>query len=115
MKSDSVAMGLLFDRYGELLTEKQRACFDLYHNQDFSLAEIAEEAGVSRQSVHDAVLRAEAALREYEAKLGCAAHAARVRQALAVITAAAAAIESGDANAKALAGDILRAAGSIKE
>ena len=43
MKNDAFSMTLLFDYYGELLTEKQKTYFDLYYNQDFSLAEIAEE------------------------------------------------------------------------
>ena len=51
MKPDAFAMTLLFDYYGELLTEKQKTCFDLYYNQDLSLSEIAEEAGVTRQGV----------------------------------------------------------------
>ena len=40
---NALEMTLLFDYYGELLTERQRMCFDLRHNQDLSLAEIAEE------------------------------------------------------------------------
>ena len=51
MKQDAYAMTLLFDYYGELLTEKQKTCFDLYYNQDLSLSEIAEEAGITRQGV----------------------------------------------------------------
>ena len=45
---DSVNMTLLYDYYGQLLTDKQRECFDLYYNQDYSLAEIAAEVGISR-------------------------------------------------------------------
>ena len=56
---DSVTMTLLYDYYGELLTAKQRCCFDLYYNQDYSLAEIAAEEGISRQGVHDSIARAE--------------------------------------------------------
>ena len=62
MKRDAVEMSLLLDYYGELLTEKQRTCFDLYYNQDLSLGEIAQEAGISRQGVHDFLARAEQAL-----------------------------------------------------
>ena len=44
---------MLLDFYGELLTDKQRECFDLHYNEDLSLAEIAEQLGVSRQGVWD--------------------------------------------------------------
>ena len=53
MKQDALQMSLLFDYYGELLSEKQRVCFDLYYNQDLSLSEIASELGITRQGVHD--------------------------------------------------------------
>ena len=73
MKPDKVTMSLLLDQYGELLTEKQRDCFDLYCNQDLTLAEIAELMGTSRQGVHDAVTRAEAQLLRYEEVTHCLA------------------------------------------
>lgn len=57
MKHDALTMALLYDYYGELLTEKQRTCFDLYYNQDLSLSEIAEDLGVTRQGVHDTLAR----------------------------------------------------------
>ena len=66
MKTDKLTLTLLYDLYGELLTGKQRDCFDLHYNQDYSLSEIAEEMGTSRQSVHDAVSRAEAQLLRLE-------------------------------------------------
>ena len=69
---DALEMTLLFDYYGELLTERQRMCFDLRHNQDLSLGEIAEELHVSRQGVYDNLSRAEAMLRNMEEKTGCA-------------------------------------------
>ena len=68
---DALQMALLFDYYGELLTDRQRMCFDLRHNQDLSLAEIAEELQVSRQGVHDNLSRAEALLQNMEEKTGC--------------------------------------------
>ena len=52
------------------LTEKQKELFDLYYNEDLSLAEIAEHAGISRQGVRDAIVRSETILRETEDKLG---------------------------------------------
>lgn len=61
---------MLLDFYGELLTDKQRECFDLHYNEDLSLSEIAEQCGISRQGVWDNIRRAEAAMRETEEKTG---------------------------------------------
>jgi len=63
-------MALLYDFYSSLLTPKQRESLDLYYQQDFSLGEIAEESGISRQAVHDLLKRTEKILLEYEKKLG---------------------------------------------
>ena len=73
MKGKPLEMSLLFDFYGETLTEKQRELFDLYYNEDLSLAEIAEHAGITRQGVRDSIKRAEHTLREMEEKLGLVA------------------------------------------
>ena len=62
MKATPLEMSLLFDFYGETLTEKQRELFDLYYNEDLSLSEIAEHAGITRQGVRDSIKRAEHAL-----------------------------------------------------
>lgn len=73
MQSKPLEMSLLFDFYGETLTANQRELFDLYYNEDLSLSEIAEHAGITRQGVRDGVKRAEHALHEMEAKLGLVA------------------------------------------
>ena len=70
MKNQTYRMTMLFDFYGELLTQRQREFFDLYYNEDLSLAEIAENAGISRQGVRDVIVRAEAAMQEVEDKTG---------------------------------------------
>ena len=70
MKATPLEMSLLFDFYGETLTEKQRELFDLYYNEDLSLSEIAEHAGITRQGVRDSIKRAEHALHEMEARYG---------------------------------------------
>lgn len=66
---DMTKMSMLYDFYGVLLPEKQQNIFKLYHEDNLSLAEIAEEALISRQGVHDALKKAENALYEYEEKL----------------------------------------------
>ena len=55
---------MLLDFYGELLTDKQRECFDLHYNEDLSLSEIAEQLGISRQGVWDNIRRAESVLED---------------------------------------------------
>lgn len=61
---------LLLDYYGGLLTEKQREIFDLYHEQDLSLGEIAQLQDVSRNAVYDLLNRTEEKLKYYESVLG---------------------------------------------
>ena len=70
MKNQTYRMTMLFDFYGELLTDRQKEFFDLYYNEDLSLGEIAENAGISRQGVRDVIVRAEAAMQEVEDKTG---------------------------------------------
>lgn len=60
---------LLYDFYGELLTEKQRLVYEMYYQNDLSLSEIGEELSISRQAVRDQLKRAENILRNYENKL----------------------------------------------
>ena len=66
MTDGRLMRSMLLDFYGELLTERQRECYDLHYNDDLSLAEIAEQSGVSRQCVWDNIRRAEASLQEIE-------------------------------------------------
>lgn len=60
---------MLYDFYGEFLTEKQKNIFELYHLNDFSLNEISSEYKISRQAVLDSIKRTEKSLIEYENKL----------------------------------------------
>ena len=70
MAEDTLYNAMLLDFYGPLLTEKQREYFDLHYNADYSLSEIAEETGISRQGVWDIITRAEETLRKTEEKTG---------------------------------------------
>ena len=70
MDDSRLMQSMLLDFYGQLLTEKQRECYDLHYNEDLSLSEIAEHSGISRQAVWDNIHRAEAALKATEEKTG---------------------------------------------
>ena len=65
-----IKVSLLLDIYGKLLTDKQYQMLDDYYNNDLSLAEVAENAGITRQAVRDNLLKGEKNLNEYEQKLG---------------------------------------------
>ena len=65
-------VSILLDFYGAMLTEKQREAVEYYYNDDLSLSEIADNQGISRQGVRDAIKRAEALLFEMEECLGFA-------------------------------------------
>lgn len=69
----NLEVAYLLDFYGEMLTSKQRDFIDLYYNEDLSLSEIAENEGITRQGVRDAIKRAEVQLFDMESKLGLAA------------------------------------------
>ncbi|MEG1858017.1 MAG: sigma factor-like helix-turn-helix DNA-binding protein [Pseudoflavonifractor sp.] len=70
MKNQAYRMALLFDFYGDMLTARQKEFFDLYYNEDLSLAEIAENYEITRQGVRDVIVRAEGILTELEDKTG---------------------------------------------
>ena len=113
---DALQMALLFDYYGELLTDRQRMCFDLRHNQDLSLAEIAQELNVSRQGVHDNLSRAEALLLNMEEKTGCVRRDLQCRRAAREICNLAQVLaEHNDQNVSLTAQRILLLAGELEE
>ncbi len=62
-------MTMLYDFYGQLLTDKQKDVIEMYYLNDFSLSEIGEEHNITRQSVLDMLKRAESSLISYEDKL----------------------------------------------
>ncbi len=113
---DAFEMTLLFDYYGELLTERQRMCFDLRHNQDMSLGEIAQELNVSRQGVYDNLVRAESLLRTMEQKTGCVKRDMQCRKAAQQILNSAGQLAAhSDAAVADLAKQIVDAARRLEE
>jgi predicted DNA-binding protein YlxM (UPF0122 family) len=64
-----VEIGLLFEQYKELLTEKQKEIVSLYYEEDYSLGEISENLNVSRQGIYDTLKRSEKILKDYDNKL----------------------------------------------
>lgn len=113
---EPLEMTLLFDYYGDLLTERQRSCVDLRYNHDLSLGEIAQELGVSRQGVFDNLSRAEALLHNMEEKTHCVHRALRARKAVSrILSAAERLADSPDPTVSQLASEILRSARSLEE
>ena len=120
MKNQTYRMTMLFDFYGELLTERQKEFFDLYYNEDLSLAEIAENAGISRQGVRDVIVRAEGVMQEVEDKTGLIRRFEQMRAHLDAIESAAGEIKAinsqyGDDRLEELADQIGLAADALRE
>lgn len=82
---DATELILLYDYYGDLLTARQKECFELRYNQDLSLGEIGQELGISRQGVFDNLNRTEALLKNMERKTGCVQRDLRCRKAVQII------------------------------
>ncbi len=77
-----LGLTILLDFYGDMLTEKQRNFLSYYYNDDLSLSEIAENEGITRQGVRDAIKRAEAQLFDMEERLGLARRFQEMRRGL---------------------------------
>ena len=78
-------IGYLIDFYGSLLTDRQREVISLYYEEDLSLSEIADDVGITRQGVRDAIKKAETILTEAEEKLGLAAKFKNLSDEITVI------------------------------
>lgn len=121
MKNQTYRMTMLFDFYGELLTERQREFFDLYYNEDLSLAEIAENSGISRQGVRDVIVRAEAAMQEVEDKTGLIRRFYQMQEHITAIEAAMGELKTlnyrqyEDPRIDELADTVFQAAKALKE
>ena len=72
MFEKNLEIGYLLDFYGDVLSERKRTVLDYYYNDDLSLAEIAEEIGISRQGVRELIKKSGDELMFYEEKLGLA-------------------------------------------
>ena len=113
---DAIEIVLLYDYYGDLLTDRQKECFELRYYQDLSLGEIASELGISRQGVHENLSRAEALLRNMEAKTGCVKRDQACRKATELILEMATRLSRNpDPAVSTLAGQIVAAAQGIEE
>ena len=78
----NIDIPMLLDIYGSVLPKVQYDSLDLYYNEDFSLSEIADNTGKSRQSVFDALKRGESSLRDMEIKLGFLKKSERLKRKL---------------------------------
>ena len=72
MFEKDLKISYLLDFYGDVLTDRKKDVLDMYYNEDLSLAEIAEQIGISRQGVRDLIKKAEEELLFLEEKLGLA-------------------------------------------
>ena len=121
MKIQTYRMTMLFDFFGEILTERQKEFFDLYYNEDLSLGEIAENYDISRQGVRDVIVRAEAAMQEIEDKTGQLRRFMQMQPKLAAIEEAAQQIKTinyrqyENPELDKLASDILENTAGLKE
>ena len=113
---DEVDLVRLYDYYGDLLTQRQKECFEMRQCQYLSLGEIASALGISRQGVHDNLSRTEALLRKMEAKTGCVSRDRHCRKAADTIqTAAQALCAYPDEAVRALATQIAEAIRELEE
>ena len=121
VKNQTYRMTMLFDFYGELLTERQKEFFDLYYNEDLSLSEIAENSGISRQGVRDVIVRAEGVMQEVEDKTGLIRRFLLMQKHIAAIQDAAAQLKTlnyrqyEDPRIEKLTDEIVAASQALKE
>lgn len=113
---DTLEIVLLYDYYGDLLTDRQKECFEMRYNQDLSLGEIGQILGISRQGVHDNLSRTEALLRNMEQKTGCVSRDLACRKAAKQIREMAQKLAAHpDDTVSELAGQILQAVHGLEE
>ena len=111
----NLEISYLLDFYGDVLTQKQRVVMEQYYNDDFSLAEIAANFGITRQGVRDSIKRGESILLELEQKVGFAARYKAVQESMARIEELTRDIRFRNANNYAVSDQIERDAAAILE
>ena len=94
----NLQISFLLDFYGEMLTEKQREMIEYYYNEDLSLAEIADNQGITRQGVRDSIKRGEGIILELEEKVGFAKRYRAVQQGISQLESLARDIQFENAN-----------------
>jgi len=94
--------GMLYDFYGELLTQHQKKIYEDAVFHDLSLSEIADEQGISRQGVHDLIKRCDKTLADYENKLHLVEKFAKIKRTIQQINSL-----TDDAQIKQLSNEII--------
>ena len=121
MKNQTYRMTMLFDFYGDILPSGSGSCLTCTTTRDLSLAEIAENCGISRQGVRDVIVRAEAAMTELEDKTGLVKRFLQMQQHVDAVIAAANEIKTvnyrqyENPRLEELADAILTSAAALKE
>ena len=105
----NLEISYLLDFYGDVLTEKQRDVMEQYYNDDLSLSEIADNFGITRQGVRDAIKRGEGTILELEDKVGFARRYRAVQEGIESLEQLARDINFYNNNNYAMSEDIHRA------
>ena len=113
-QAKDLEIGFLLDFYGELLSDSRREAAELYYNEDLSLAEIAESAGITRQGVRDNIEKAKVQLTGFEEKLGLAAKFRAIEHTLGEILPELSRLrDSADGEAREVLDTIIEKVGTI--
>lgn len=113
MVAKNLEISYLLDFYGDVLTEKQRDVMEQYYNDDLSLAEIADNFGITRQGVRDAIKRGEHTILDLEEKVGFARRYRLMRESVESLEQLANDINFYNNNNYAMSEDIHRSADEI--
>ena len=104
----NLEISFLLDFYGDVLTERQREVMEQYYNDDLSLAEIADNFGITRQGVRDSIKRGEGIILDLEQKVGFAARSRAVQQGVAQLESLARSIRFANSNSYSPSAEIER-------